>query len=85
MWMLRVLDRKRIPPVLLFWVMVANLPPPVPRKTSSTSFMLFTGGGGLFIGREYGDESLIRHLSLKRVENVILSVCVKYGGWRFSG
>ena len=45
MWRFRLLDRKRIPPVLLFWVIVANLPPPVPKKTSSTSFMLFTGDG----------------------------------------
>jgi len=39
---LRLLDRMRIPPVLLFWVMVANLPPPVPRKNSSASSMFFT-------------------------------------------
>ena len=45
MWRLRLLDRKRIPPVLLFWVMVANLPPPVPKKTSSTSFMFITEDG----------------------------------------
>lgn len=44
MWRLRLLDRKRIPAVLLFWVMVANLPPPVPKKTRSTLFMVFTGG-----------------------------------------
>ena len=40
-WRFRVSDRRRIPPVLRFWVIVTNLPPPVPRKTSSTPSMLF--------------------------------------------
>jgi len=34
----------RIPPVCLFWVMVVNLPPPVPRNTISVSFIFCTEG-----------------------------------------
>jgi hypothetical protein len=41
-WRFRVSDRRRIPPVLRFWVIVTNLPPPVPRKTSSTPSMHFS-------------------------------------------
>jgi hypothetical protein len=54
------LDRMRIPPVLLFWVMVVNLPPPVPKKTSSTLFMLFTEDevDCSFCLLDYGGESL---------------------------
>ena len=33
-------ESMRIPAVLLFWVMVTNLPPPVPRKMSS-SWVIF--------------------------------------------
>jgi len=29
-------ESRRIPAVLLFWVMVTNLPPPVPRNMSSS-------------------------------------------------
>lgn len=65
MWRLRLLDRMRIPPVLLFWVKVANLPPPVPRKTTSTSFMLFTMGEGFLLVRDYCGESLLRHLKIE--------------------
>ena len=42
MWILRRLDSMRIPPVCLFWVIVVNLPPPVPRKTISVSFIFCT-------------------------------------------
>lgn len=57
--------------------MVANLPPPVPRKTSSSSAMVFHREGfevDLFVlGSEYGGESLLRHLNLvEGVETVIL-------------
>jgi len=72
--MLRLLDRKRIPPVLRFWVMVANLPPPVPRKTSSTSPMIFTGKVEvhLFVFlQKYGGESLLRHLNFGDIERII--------------
>jgi len=36
-WMLVLSCRMRMPPVRRFWVIVANLPPPVPRKTSSSA------------------------------------------------
>ena len=53
MWMLRRLDIMRIPPVCLFWVMVVNLPPPVPRNTISVSFIFCTedtvGKGLVFV------------------------------------
>jgi hypothetical protein len=45
-WMLRRLDRMRIPPVCRFWVMVVNLPPPVPRNTISVSFIFLHRGHG---------------------------------------
>ena len=35
-------ESMRIPAVLLFWVMVTNLPPPVPRKTSSSLGILIS-------------------------------------------
>ena len=40
--MLRRLEMMRIPPVCLFWVMVVNLPPPVPRNTISVLVMFCT-------------------------------------------
>ena len=41
-WRLRLLDMMRIPPVCLLWVMVVNLPPPVPKNTISVLFIFYT-------------------------------------------
>jgi len=55
---LRLLVRMRIPPVLLFWVIVANLPPPVPKKTTSASLITFTDRAGSVVSGDYCGESL---------------------------
>ena len=42
--MLSFSERMRIPAVLLFWVIVTNLPPPVPRKMSSSWVIFYLSG-----------------------------------------
>ena len=43
-------ESMRIPAVLLFWVMVTNLPPPVPRKTSSSWLIFYSSESSHYLG-----------------------------------
>ena len=62
-------ESMRIPAVLRFWVIVVNLPPPVPRKMSSS--------WGIFI-------SLGFRLVIWVCDDFLFSVCVRYSvnAWR---
>ena len=59
-WMLSRFDRMRIPPVCLFWVIVVNLPPPVPRNTISVLLIFCTDNvaGEYYCLLVFGVESL---------------------------
>jgi len=43
-------ESRRIPAVLLFWVMVTNLPPPVPRKMSSSWVISYSSEIQYYLG-----------------------------------